>query len=220
MPTYPTMKAIFFEGELQDNYVGHIMSEVYKEQLYAPFLMGKKDLTILDIGANVGITAQYFADYGKVYSVEPAKEHFACLFEMIKYNKLEGKITPINKALFINSDKHPLFHNKNRTMCSLHSAVNDNSSPAEIVDCVRLDDLIKEYKIEQVDLMKLDVEGSEVEIVSSDSFKNVADKIKLMIIERHAWSGRNPNQLTDALKMRGFFVEPITAEADIVVARR
>jgi len=214
------MKAIFFEGEIQDNYLGHIMAEVYKEQLYAPFLVGKKDLTILDIGANVGVTALYFSDFGKVFSVEPAKEHFKCLSEMVKYNKLEDKITPINKALFIDSNKLPFYHNKNRTMYSLHSAVNDNSSEPEMVDCIRLDDLMKEFKIDNVDMMKLDVEGSEVEIISSDGFKNVADKIKLIIIERHAWSGRNPNQLVDALKMRGFFVEPIPAEADIVVARR
>ena len=220
LPTYPTMKGIFFNGELKDNYVGHIMSEVYKEQLYAPFLMGKKDLTILDIGGNIGITAQYFSDFGKVYVLEPAKEHFECLSEMVKFNKLEDKITPVNKALFISNDKLPFFHNQNRTMYSLHSAVNDNSSPAEEVQCIRIDDLIKENNIDQIDLMKLDVEGSEVEIVSSDSFKNVADKIKLIVIELHAWSGRNPNQIIEALKMRGFTVDQVQAEANIIVARK
>jgi FkbM family methyltransferase len=214
------MKAIFFEGEIQDNYIGHIMAEVYKEQLYAPFLVGKKDLTILDIGANIGITAQYFANFGKVYSVEPAKEHFNCLFEMIKYNKLEDKITPINKALFMNNDKYPFFHNKNRTMYSLHSAVSDGSSEPEEVSCISLDKLFEEYEIDHVDMMKLDVEGSEVEILSSEGFRNVCEKIDTIIIERHAWSGRNPNQILEVLKMRGFIVEKIQAEADILVARR
>jgi len=214
------MKAIFFEGEIEDNYLGHIMSEVYKEQLYAPFLLGKKDQIILDVGANIGITAHYFAKYGKVYSIEPAREHFNCLSEMIKFNKLEDRITPINKALFINSNKLPLFHNKNRTMYSLHSAVNDNSTAPETVDCIRLDDLVKEYKIDHIDMMKLDVEGSEVEIVSSDSFRNVSDIIKLIVIERHSWNGRNPNQLIDALQSRGFTVEKQNAEADIIVARK
>lgn len=214
------MKGIFFNGELKDNYIGHIMSEIYKEQVYAPFLMDKSGLTILDVGANVGLTAQYFSDYGKVYAVEPAKEHFECLSEMVKFNKLEDKIIPINKALYINNDELPFFHNRNRTMYSLHMAVNDNSVAPEKVKCVRLDDLFKEYKINKIDLMKLDVEGSEIEILSSDSFKKVADKIDQIIIERHSWAGRNPNQLTEVLKMRGFLVDKIQAEADIIIARK
>ena len=214
------MKAIFFEGEIKDNFIGHIMAEVYKDRIYDPFLFGKSDLTILDIGANIGITAQYFADYGKVYSVEPSKEHFNCLYEMIKFNGLQDKIVPINKALYIKDGKLPLFHNVNRTMFSLHAAVNDNSTPPEEVDCITIDSIFKENDIKHVDLMKLDVEGSEVEIISSTGFKEVCNKIDLIILEIHDWSGRNPNQLIDTLKMRGFRVDQLKADAHIIVARR
>lgn len=215
------MQAFFFEPPLENNFIGHQMAEVYKEQVYAPLLLGKKDLTILDVGANIGITAYYFSQFAKkVYAIEPSAEHFNCLFEMIKYNKLENKITPIKKALFINSDKLPLFHNRNKTMYSLHMAVNDNSTPFEVVDCITLDKLFKEYKIEIVDLMKLDIEGSEVELLSGEGFRKIADRIRTILLESHTWSDRNPNQLIDVLHTRGFTTEGIQADANIIVAKR
>jgi FkbM family methyltransferase len=214
------MKAIFYEGEVQDNYLGHMMNEVYREQLYDPYLLGRTGLTILDIGANIGVTAQYFSNYGKVYALEPSKEHFNCLTEMINFNKLNDKIIPINKALYIQSGKLPLYHNKNRTMYSLHTAVNDGSSKEEVVDCMTIDQLFKENNLEQVDFMKLDVEGSEVEILSGTGFKDVCEKIKTLIIESHSWTGRNPNQLTDVLQTRGYSVSKVNSEANIILARR
>ena len=53
-----------------------------------PISRGKKDLTIVDIGANIGLTSYYFKDYAKiVYAVEPAKKHFDCIQKMVEYNK-------------------------------------------------------------------------------------------------------------------------------------
>lgn len=214
------MKAIFYEGEIQDNYIGHIMAEVYKDRVYDPFLMGKSNLTIFDIGGNIGITANYFSDFGKVYSFEPSKEHFSCLSKMVEFNGLQDKIIPVNKAVYIKDGKLPFFHNPNRTMYSLHSAVYDGKSEVEEVDCVALDTFINENKIEHIDFMKLDVEGSETEIISSSSFKNISDKIDTIVAEVHAWSGRNPNQIIDALKMRGFNISQLPSDATIIVAKR
>ena len=219
MPAHSSMNGIFYNGKIEDNYIGHIMAEVYKDRVYDPFLMGKKELTILDIGANIGITANYFSQFGRVFSLEPSKQHFECLSHMVEYNKLD-QVTPINKALYIKDGKLPFFHNTNNTMFSLHQSVNDNSSPPEEVDCIAIDTLLNEYKIEHVDFMKLDIEGSEVEVISSKGFKEVANKIDMMVIEVHAWNGRNPNQLVDTLKMRGFYVETLPADANIIVARK
>ena len=214
------MQGIFFEGTIEENYLGHIMAEVYKDRVYAPFLEGKQDLTILDIGANVGLTSHYFSKFAKqVYAVEPSVEHFGCLSMMIDFNKLTN-IKPINKAIYIKSGELPLFHNKNKTMYSLHMAVRDPSLKEEMVNCVTFVDLFKDEGIEHVDFMKLDVEGSEVEILSSRSFKDVADKIDLIIGELHGWTGRHPNQINEALKSAGFKVENIPSDANIFVAKK
>ena len=194
------------------------MAEVYRDRVYAPYLEGKKDLTILDIGANLGITAYYFSQFGKVYALEPSLEHFDIFTRMIKFNKLTN-ILPIKKAIYIKSGEFPLFNNPNKTMRSLHQAVSDGTQP-EMVECITIQGLLDENKIDKVDFMKLDVEGSEVEILSSTPFKAVANKINTIVVERHAWNGRHENQLVEALRSVGYQVEQIPNQADLLVAKR
>mgnify|MGYP001571778710 CR=1 FL=1 len=214
------INAIFFKPPISSNFIGHQMAEVYKDQVYAPFLNGKKDLTILDIGANIGITSYYFSQFAKqVYSLEPSREHFMILCKMIEFNGLKN-VKPIKKAIFMEDKSLPFFHNKNKTMNSLHMAVNDNSSPSEEVECITFDTLFENEKIEHVDFMKLDVEGSEVEVLSSEGFRKVAPKIDLIILEVHQWNGRHPNQIKDALKSNGFTVDQIPNDANILVAKK
>ena len=90
----------------------------------------------------------------------------------------------------------------------------------EKVEAITLEKLFEENKIDHVNLMKLDVEGSETEILSHPTFKNVANKIDTLLIERHGWSGRHPNQLNEALKNAGFTIEQIPNSADLLVAKR
>src|SRR3990167_261158 len=206
----------FFVPPIENNYIGHQFAEIYRDRIYAPFVEGKTDMTILDIGANIGATAYYFSRYAKtVYAVEPSLEQFDILARMIAFNKIKN-IVPVNKAIYIKNGTFPLFHNKNKTMYSLHQNVNDNSSPSEDVETITIQGLMDTNKIDEVDLMKFDVEGSEVEILSSTSFKEVASRIKTIITERHAWSGRHENQLIDALKDVGYQVNQIPTSADVL----
>jgi FkbM family methyltransferase len=213
------MKAIFFGDDYEQYYLGHQFSEVFKEQVYFPYLQGKKDLTIVDIGGNIGLTTFYFSHFAeRVITVEPSAEHCKLIRKMVEFNKLTN-VTLIQKALFIKEGEYPLFHNKNKTMFSLHMAVNDGTEP-EKVQTLTLEDLFKQEKINHVDLLKIDIEGSEIEVFSHSSFKNVADKIDTIVTERHAWVGRHPNQLNEALKNAGFTIQTISNDADLIVARK
>jgi len=209
---YRAMQAIFFNKPIKDNYLGNQFAEVYKERIYAPFLMDKKDLTIVDIGSNIGITTYYFSQFAKrVVAVEPAKEHFEVLTKMVEFNELKN-VTLVNKAIYMKAGEFPLFHprNENKTMYSLHSAI--KAEEEEVVQAITLEDLFKQEKLDHVDLLKMDIEGSETEVLSSDSFKAVSDKIDLIVVERHYWNGRNPNQLVEALKNNGFTIEAIPSQ--------
>ena len=105
-------------------------------------------------------------------------------------------------------------------MRSLHSATWQDHKPSETVSATTLPILFKDFNIDHVDFMKLDVEGSETEIICSSSFKEVAPKIDSMLIERHAWSGRHENQIMDALKENGFEVGIIPNQADLIYAKK
>lgn len=214
------MQGFFFEPPVENNYVGHILAEIYKDRVYAPILEGKKDLVILDVGANIGLTSYYFSQFAsKVYSLEPSKEHFACFLKMLEFNQIKN-IVPINAALYMTDGQFELGHNENKTMFSLHLAVKDANLPSEMVPAMTLTTLFKEQNIDHVDFMKLDVEGSEYEILGHATFAEVAPKIDSMLIEAHAWAGRHPNQLKESLKNRGFVVEQIANDASLFLAHK
>lgn len=215
------MHAIFFEPPIENNYLGHQFAEIYKEKIYAPFIEGKNLKTCVEVGANVGVVSYYFAQHFKeVYSLEPSGEHFNVLLHMIEYNKLDN-IKPINKAIYMKPGKFPFYHNQNKTMYSLHQAIADPSLPSEEVEAITFQQLLADFSIEHIDFMKVDVEGSEVELFCSTPFKEVAPKIDTVITEIHAWNGRNPQQLIDGFKDAGFTkVETVASDASILVATK
>jgi len=214
------IQGIFWYGDIDNYFLGHQFEEIYKTRIYAPYLENIKDAVVLDIGANVGVFSYYASKYAKqVYALEPALIHFNILNEMIKFNKLEN-VTPIKKALFFNEKDYPLWHNQNRTMYSLHQSVNDGKEKPEMVKSITLDKLFEENNIEHINLMKLDIEGSETEVISSKGFSKVSDKIDVVIGETHQWSGRHPNQLIEAFKTNGFIVNGIPNDAQIFVATK
>jgi FkbM family methyltransferase len=212
------MQGIFY-NKFDGSYIPHILKELYIEKVYAPYLEGKKDLVVVDAGSNVGLFTQYVAPYAKkIYAIEPAREHLGVLSHMVIYNKLTN-VEIIPKALSHMNKEMMFFHSKNRTMHSLNKRV-DDTGESEVVQTTTMDKLFKDYDIKHVDFMKLDVEGVEVDLVGSEGFEKVADKIDCMVVEWHQWSGRNPSQLVTTLRDYGFTVSPIQADASLFVAKR
>ena len=214
------LRAIFFYGTIEDNWLGHIMAEVYKDQIYRPYLPLQKEGTLaLDIGANIGLVSIYLSRYfERVISLEPSWEHFDALNRNLQINKVTN-VKPIKKALYIKSGTLPFGGPRdNKTMRSLHMATWQDGKHDEMVETITLDKLFEDEGIEHVDLLKIDIEGTEVEIFSSPGFKKVAPLIDTIIGETHAWSGRNPHQIIDALKINGFNYKTIQNDAQLFVA--
>jgi FkbM family methyltransferase len=208
------MKGIFFEN-FENSYIPEILKEIYRDRIYDPFLKGKKDLTILDVGANIGLFSLYAQPFArKIYSIEPAKSHFKVLNQMVEFNGFNN-ITTVNKAISHLNQQMQFFHNTNATMYSLNKNVDNLPKEAESVESITFKKLFEKYDIDHVDFMKLDIEGAEMETVSHKSFENVVDKIDSMIVEYHSWSGRNPSQLVTTLIDYGFDVHQIPSDATL-----
>ena len=216
------LQGFFWRGNIENYYLGHQMAEIYKDKLYHPYFPNDRGGSVcLEIGAHIGIATYLFSHhFDKVYAIEPSLEHFDLLQMMVRSNDLKN-VTPIKAAVWIENKQMPFFHNKNKTMFSLHMAVNDGSSKEEMVDGMTFDKIFNDYKIDHVNLMKLDVEGSEVELLSSTGFKQVSEKIDTIVLEVHAWNNRHPNQVEEALRNSGFtYIRLIPNDASIIVAMR
>lgn len=193
----------FFFRDFKNTYIPDILEEIYIKKVYEPFLSGKSDLIIADWGGNIGLTSYFFKDYAKkVYCVEPAKQHQEVIEKLIDFNKIKN-IELCKHAISNKNGTTKFYHNQNTTMFSLSSAVT-NKDDFEEVETVSVDEFFKRNKIDHIDLLKLDVEGTEGEVVASEGFKQYADKIDVIVGEYHAWANIEKEQFANMFRDLGF----------------
>jgi FkbM family methyltransferase len=155
---------IFLESENAINFASlGYKREEYELQLFESEM--DRSSTVLDIGASIGLytlIAAKFAD--KVYSFEPDPVTFLNLKKNIEGN-LYQNVTLVNKAVSNNNGKSKFFSPSNKTSRDGNYLVSNYENVAEkciIVDQVALDDFFKD-KINKIDVIKMDIEGTEFE---------------------------------------------------------
>jgi FkbM family methyltransferase len=206
--------AIFYK-DFENSYIPHILRELYIDKVYDRFLMGRKDITLLDIGANIGLFSMYAYPMCKtIHAIEPCKEHCDTIKKNMDYNGIKN--VNIHQIAIANKNgEMTLHHSDNKTAHNLLVG-----GDGEVVKTKTLDVFFEENKIKHVDFIKLDIEGSEFEVLGGEGFAKVADKIDTIVGEIHSWAGINYNQIRDSLEQRGFRYRDIKADASIFVAER
>lgn len=209
---YPTVDREGNDIPFDSLYLPYIWKEIYFEGVYIDVLNGKKDMTIVDIGANVGLTVNLFKDYAKtVYAVEPSGEHFAALQKNKEFNNWDNVV--LEKAAIADKDGEvTLSYNTNNRTCN--SITNDYGVGGEKVPAIAMDTFFEKHGIEKCDFMKFDVEGADDLILRSEGFKKVADKIQAIEVEFHhsTWP-----QLVDYMISLGFQARRYDTSAIIIL---
>lgn len=164
-------------------FIPYIYREIYFEGIYRDILNGRSDMVIMDVGSNVGVTVQHFREHAKkVYAIEPLNAHYEALKKNKEFNEWDNVET--FKMAIAGRDgevtMHPL-----KTNMTCTSYTNDYGQGGENVKAQTFETFFKENNIEQIDFCKFDVEGAEDDILLSDGFIKVADKIKAIMIEFH-----------------------------------
>jgi FkbM family methyltransferase len=164
-------------------FIPYIYKEIYFDGVYVDVLNGRKDMVIMDIGANIGVTVQHFVPYAKkVYAVEPSSEHFEALKKNKEFNKWDN--VEVFHAAFADKDGEMRlnYNPANRTSNSL---TNDYGQGGETVKTFGFDSFMEQNKIDEVDFCKFDTENSEDMILRSEGFRKVAPKIKAIEVAFH-----------------------------------
>ena len=125
-------------------------------------------MTFLDVGANLGyytaLAARAVGPNGRVLAVEPDPDSFGYLEQTIAANAV-GNVKAFPVAA---SDAHamlPLYiSTDNRGDNRLYAS--DEERPQVEVEARPLDALLRENKIETVDLIKIDVQGYEPKVIA------------------------------------------------------
>jgi FkbM family methyltransferase len=200
------MRAIFYpDGDFGSTMIPWIYKEIFLDKCYT-VLDNTRNLTILDIGANLGLVTDFMRPHAKkIYSVEPAPMAFECLKQNAEYNQWDN-VELFNFAIGPEDGEATMsIPDENKTMGSivvgekshvdrgveLYRVMGDKwvqpfgHMTRTTVQTKRIDTFLNENKIEHVDFMKLDVEGAEESIFTGDGFKNAVDRIACMFVEFH-----------------------------------
>ncbi|MEG3438706.1 FkbM family methyltransferase [Pannus brasiliensis CCIBt3594] len=146
---------------------------------------------IFDVGANIGQTATYYREKfprSDIYCFEPIRETYSILEAKFSRDQ-RVKCFPI--ALGASPEKKEIVLNENSQQNSLTDKLNEgraigtdeNSPKTEIVQIDTLDGFCQENNINEIDLLKIDTEGYELEVLkgASDFLEN--RKITLVLAE-------------------------------------
>jgi FkbM family methyltransferase len=124
---------------------------------------------ILDIGAHIGKytvpAAKKVGNLGKVVAIEPNATNYRLLVENIRLNKVSNVI-PLNLAAWRESTELKLYHGD---MSGHHSAKTDWSLGYDMVPARPVGNVLAELGLSHVDWVKIDAEGSEVEVLEGMS---------------------------------------------------
>ncbi len=171
--------------------------------------------TVIDIGGNVGYFSFMIASKrsnAKVYAFEPMRRNTEVFRKNISLNKrLEERIILTEAAVTgMQAGMMPIFFddvNDNSVIASVCSDFSKSNNRSVQVPAIRLFDIITQNNIKQIDLLKMDCEGSEYPILY-DSPEMIWPLIKCIIIEVHDLDTekRNAAFLFNFLKEKGFAV--------------
>ena len=150
-----------------------------------PLCVVEEGDVVLDIGANKGFFTLDALQKGasKVYSVEPVKHSYEQIKKLL--NDFPN-VEPINKAISETNGTITMFVDSNASASNCvtsHGHIFGRDSNKVEVESVNINTLIEQIN-EKINFMKVDCEGSELELFKTISEKNLKNIDKL-VIETH-----------------------------------
>ena len=206
-----------------------------REQEIIEHFNPKKNDTVVDIGAHLGryslISAKRVNREGKVISIEANPLVLEKLKKNLELNQLTNTIS-LNLAVFSEKTKIKLFFPKKGLKNTIYNTVISNRSINSErfieVNANTLDNILHENDIkhDQVNWIKIDVEGAELEVLKGAT--NVLSKSKdiALLIEIHdLGEGKNHyNPIMDLLNNYNFKIEfekiHSTSERHLIVRKK
>jgi len=149
------------------------------------FDLGFTPRVILDGGANVGYSSIFFAQrfpQALIIAVEPEASNF----RLLRHNTAGyPNIRPIQKALWPRTTRLVIENTAGQPDAFRVKEIT-LAEPGTIPTCT-IADLMRESGADQLDLLKLDVEGAEKELFEDPESAFWLEKTRALIMEPHDW---------------------------------
>ena len=166
--------AVFLENFFLDSYTQEKGFDIKENDL------------VIDVGGHVGyftIYAAKKAKNGKIITFEPSKESFNVLKNNLKINNIQNVIIE-NVGVGAKSGTAILNVDVDHGIGN-STFFSSKNSEKEDIRITTIPEIVKKYKIESIDLLKLDCEGAEFEIILNlpSTILNTIKKISMEIHE-------------------------------------
>ena len=142
--------------------------------------------TIIDAGSNIGLTSAKFLQYfggAKIICLEPDSGNFLQIQKNLAAHKQQ--ITALQLALWNKQEKlyvNTSFRDGKEWGRSVSSEAKNQD---EGIDSITFEVLIEQHHITRIDILKIDIEGSEAIIFKKENNLEFLEITKIMAIEIH-----------------------------------
>jgi len=199
----------------QAKYMGKYAAEKLETTIFETHL--KSDMTVVDLGANLGfyslLVASIVGPKGKVFAFDPSPTNIELIKLSVKENNFSNVVV-VEAAVSDHVGKSELclspFYNSEHSLFGYHYSSGPCKNNKEItVDVITLDHYLKNIiKNNHVDLIKMDIEGSESQALKG--MKKTIDENENLILMTEFWpngfknAGSNPREFLEELERLGF----------------
>lgn len=190
-----------------------IAREIFFEKAYARYFDVRKNDTVVDVGAHIGLFALYAQGRGaaRIFAFEPNPANFDALLRNISLNSAKN-VQPLRVAVFpgVTSTVFHIPTSKYKDRSSAFEIVKEAHEDIR-VDCISLDDFANKNDIKRIDFMKLDAEGAEHKILAESDCMSIVQKV---VVEAHDIEGHPKEEVEGQLAKRGFHTKANAAPTD------
>jgi len=171
-------------------YLAHIIKDIFIKKCYerGEIRIEKND-TVVDIGSNVGVFAIFAAHKTEnhVFAFEPLPNNYDYLVQNIQANHLQNKITPFKKAV-TNTNGHcqlVVSRSSGGNLLDNEYIIREFHNEVRItVETITLEEIFNYTKVDKIDFLKIDCEGSEGAIVMALEASQIK-RIRKIAMEYH-----------------------------------
>jgi FkbM family methyltransferase len=167
------------------------VAEIFLGNCYGRDLHLPPDPVVVDIGGFIGDFSLYAVkrlNARKVVVCEPSPRNWSLLLKNIANNGYEGRIEPENKAVTADGGSVKMNIDASDENQCMVSAYDTTGQPLSVVSGISLSQLLKNHGIDNVDLLKMDIEGGEYAILESTP-SEILSRIRNIVFEYHDIEG-------------------------------
>jgi FkbM family methyltransferase len=161
------------------------------------YTLDQEPKIIIDAGANIGLASIYFTNKyssARIIAIELSPSNFQVL---AKNTDLYKNIEAINAGLWPTNQTLKF---KEEGFSPWGYKVNNKLEGNSIsIDSITIPDIIEKFNLNIIDLLKIDIEGAEVELFS-ENYETWLPKVKYIMVEFHdRWRSESSSTVRHAL---------------------